>query len=94
VINVIYDVHLDYMLEEVLPAIKAHFPTQHSREIQIGIQQDNVPHHFTSKDAMWIARINHKAEDIWHFRLLEQPPNLPDTNTLDLGFFASIQSIQ
>lgn len=30
----------------------------------------------------------------WIFRLICQPPNSPDFNVLDLGLFASLQSIQ
>ena len=32
--------------------------------------------------------------DGWNIKLLNQPPNSPDTNILDLGFFNSIQSLQ
>jgi hypothetical protein len=32
--------------------------------------------------------------DGWDIRLLNQPVNSPDLNVLDLGFFASIQSLQ
>ncbi|RHY13927.1 hypothetical protein DYB32_010888, partial [Aphanomyces invadans] len=34
------------------------------------------------------------STDGWTFVVRSQPPNSPDLNVLDLGFFASIQSLQ
>jgi hypothetical protein len=50
-------------------------------------------HHHTSKsdEPLWIAA--NERENHWRFELDEQPPNSPDTNVLDLGFFAPIQSM-
>ena len=33
-------------------------------------------------------------KDGWNMQIISQPPNSPDFNILDLGFFNSIQSIQ
>ena len=34
------------------------------------------------------------TSDGWDIKLMNQPPNSPDFNILDLGFFNSIQSLQ
>jgi hypothetical protein len=90
--NVTYRVYLEYMLQKVLPAIKQKFPRNHAPSIHIGIQHDNAPSHFKGDDPGWQAATN--QEMVWRFYLKEQPTNLPDTNVLDLGFFASIQALQ
>jgi hypothetical protein len=91
-INVNYQVYIYYIINRVLPAIKSRFPRNHNNNITIGIQHDNAPTHFSSNDENWQAAINNEA--VWKFKLNEQPANSPDTNILDLGFFASIQAIQ
>jgi hypothetical protein len=58
----------------------------------IGIQHDNAPSHFTEDDPQWVNLVQN--DPYFRFSLKQQPPNSPDTNVLDLGFFASIQSMQ
>jgi hypothetical protein len=91
-INVTYDVYKDFFFEKVIPAIKTKFPREHNPNITIAIQHDNAPSHFREDDPAWIAMVN--TEVNWRFKLDEQPANSPDTNVLDLGFFASIQTMQ
>jgi hypothetical protein len=91
-LNVTYDVYLDYFINKVIPAIKRRFPRNHYRNLTINIQHDNAPVHFHEQDPTWRELV--EAETLYDFRLSEQPANSPDTNVLDLGFFASIQSIQ
>ncbi|CAM9963095.1 unnamed protein product, partial [Ascophyllum nodosum] len=55
------------------------------------VQQDNAPSHNIVDDPDIVAA---GTADGWNIRLINQPPNSPDTNILDLGFFNSIQSLQ
>jgi hypothetical protein len=91
-INVNYSTYKNYFFNKLIPAIKRVFPRQHNNNMSIGIQHDNAPAHFTSDDTSWKAL--QEEEVNWRFHLKEQPANSPDTNVLDLGFFASIQSMQ
>lgn len=80
----------DYLLTKVFPAIKANWPRKDRNEI-IFVQQDNAKPHVapTDPDVMKAG-----TEGGWNIKLLCQPPNSPDLNCLDLGLFASMQSIQ
>jgi hypothetical protein len=91
-VNVTYQVYISFIINKLLPAIKAKFPRQHNPFLHIGLQHDNAPSHFGMDDPYWKAAIN--QETFWKFHLKEQPANSPDTNVLDLGFFCSIQSLQ
>jgi hypothetical protein len=93
-INVDYDTYLNYVLEFVMPAIKQQFPRNHSRQLHVGIQHDNAPVHFDKMDNAWVDFVQHPENRHWGFHIKEQPPNSPDTNVLDLGFFTSIQAMQ
>ena len=55
------------------------------------MQQDNAPAHRITDDPDIVAA---GTADGWNITLMNQPPNSPDTNILDLGFFNSIQSLQ
>lgn len=57
----------------------------------IYIQQDNACPHLGPTDQLF-----HEAsqQDGFDIQLICQPPNSPDLNILDLGFFRAIQSIQ
>ncbi|ETI38655.1 hypothetical protein F443_15671 [Phytophthora nicotianae P1569] len=57
----------------------------------IYIQQDNAKPHVSPRDSYVM---NTGQSDGWNIVVMFQPPNSPDLNVLDLGFFASIQSIQ
>ncbi|ETW01632.1 hypothetical protein H310_06263 [Aphanomyces invadans] len=73
--NVEAETFRDYVLNKVVPAIKAKFP---SISKCVSLQHDNATPH---------SSIDDKA-------LAKQPPNSPDLNVLDLGFFAPIQTLQ
>jgi len=64
------DVIREFMINQVLPAIRAKWPRE-----DVG-------------NPIFIQR------DGFHIRLISQPPNSPDFNILDLGFFRAIQAIQ
>ena len=57
----------------------------------IYIQQDNAKPHIAVDDAEFLQEAPQDGFDI---RLRFQPPNSPDLNVLDLGFFRAIQSLQ
>jgi hypothetical protein len=76
----------------VVPTIENKYLRGHNTNININLQHDNAPAHFTKEHLALIAMNNEQVG--WLLSLKEQPPNLPDTNTLDFGFFVAIQSIQ
>lgn len=78
------------ILENVIPAIKSKFPTSYKHK-PIYVQQDNAKPHSSIDDDDIVAE---GSRDGWSIRLTSQPPNSPDFNVLDLGFFNSIQSLQ
>ncbi|RHY66333.1 hypothetical protein DYB38_007634, partial [Aphanomyces astaci] len=86
-VNVNKTVYRDYVINKVIPAIKASFPSADKRVV---LQHDNATHHASITD----AELEAVSTDGWKFVLRRQPPNSPDLNALDLGFFASIQSLQ
>ena len=76
--------------DKVMPAIREKFPIE-SKEHNIVIQQDNAKPHTKVSD----VTINEAGQrEGWNITLECQPPNSPDLNVLDLGFFNAIQSIQ
>ena len=81
--------HEKMMIEHVLPALKEKWPG--SKKETIYIQMDNVKPHTQAVDRRF-----HEAakEGGWDIRIRRQPAKSPDVNTLDLGFFNSIQSLQ
>jgi len=78
-----------YMIDKLIPEIQARWPREARHEI-IWIQQDNAPSHVLVDDAVFAAAVARTGLDI---RLMNQSPNSPDMNCLDLGFFASLQSL-
>ena len=58
--------------------------------MSIFIQQDNARTHIAVDDPAFVAAAQ---ADGWDIRLTCQPPNSPDLNVLDLGFFAAIQAL-
>ena len=74
----------------MLPAIKAKLPREDIAK-PIYIVQDSAPSHIEVNDALFCE---HAKKDGFDIRLVCQPPNSPDFNILDLGFFRAIQSIQ
>ncbi|XP_041994191.1 uncharacterized protein LOC121744669 [Salvia splendens] len=79
----------DCLIHKNIPAIKAKWPVGASKDIYI--QQDNATPHITAMDTDFQAVAN---SDGFKIQLICQPPNSPDTNILDLGFFRAIQSLQ
>jgi hypothetical protein len=79
-----------FMINQVLPAIRAKWPREDVGK-PIFIQQDNAPTHLKLDDPEFCEADKQEGFDI---RLICQPPNSPDFNVLDLGFFRAIQAIQ
>ncbi|KAI5439433.1 hypothetical protein KIW84_024998 [Lathyrus oleraceus] len=84
------EVSRNFLINKVLPAIKEKWPREHAMET-IYIQQDNAPCHVSIDDEEFRKAASEGGFDI---RLSCQPPNSPDLNVLDLGFFNVIQSLQ
>lgn len=78
-----------YMIGKLLPAIVAKWPREDAGQT-IWIQQDNAPSHVPAHDEQFATAVTQTGFDI---RIMKQPPNSPDMNALDLGFFASLQSL-
>jgi hypothetical protein len=79
-----------FLINKVLPAIKAKWPHEYARET-IYIQQDNASCHVPTNDPEFCAAA---AEGGFDIRLMCQAPNSPDLNILDLGLFNSIEAVQ
>lgn len=77
------------MLRQILPAIKMKWPAGLSRNIFI--QQDNARPHIKDNDEDFRQAA---TGDGFNITLVQQPPNSPDTNINDLGWFRALQSIQ
>ncbi|XP_074292108.1 uncharacterized protein LOC141618957 [Silene latifolia] len=77
------------LLEKVLPEIKRKWPENASKTIYI--QQDIARPHIKNSDADFREATTSDGRNI---QLVQQPPNSPDMNVLDLGFFRAIQSLQ
>lgn len=76
--------------ELVIPAIIEKWPHDRNRRC-IRIQQDNAPGHFSNVEFDELLEgFNTRGLQIGMYC---QPPNSPDLNILDLGFFASLQSM-
>jgi hypothetical protein len=88
--NITRDVIRDFMINKILPAIRAKWPREDVRS-PIYIQQDNAPTHLKVDDPLFCEAAKQHGFD---FRIISQPPNSPDFNILDLGFFRAIQTIQ
>lgn len=78
------------VLEQVVPSMMELWPIE-ERGQPIFIQQDNAKTHIDSEDQDFRCVASQNGFDI---RLVRQPPNSPDLNVLDLGFFRSIQALQ
>ncbi|KAH0730970.1 hypothetical protein KY289_002158 [Solanum tuberosum] len=90
IISVTKDITRACLIEKVLPAIRSKWPALDSN-IPIFIQQDNARPHIGVNDLEFVEAAQKDGFDI---RLCFQPPNSPDLNVLDLGFFRAIQSLQ
>ncbi|ETV96549.1 hypothetical protein H310_10260 [Aphanomyces invadans] len=86
-VNLDAAVYRKYVITRVIPAIKLKFPTANKRVV---LQHDNATPHGSLIDADFAS----VSTDRWTFVVRCQPPNSPDLFVLDLGFFASIQTLQ
>ena len=87
--SVTKDVIRSCLIEKVLPSIQTKWPGSVGEPIYI--QQDNARPHIHPMDPKFLEAACKNGFDI---RLTFQPPNSPDMNVLDLGFFRAIQSLQ
>jgi len=87
--SVTKEVSRDFLVNKVLPAIKEKWPAE-EKGLPIYIQQDNVRTHIAVDDPAFVQAAQ---ADGWDIRPTCQPPNSPDLNVLDLGFFAAIQAL-
>lgn len=83
------DIYREFLINKVIPAIAACWPVEDAANT-IWIQQDNARTHVPLEDDAFAAAVAQTGLDI---RIMNQPPNSPDMNVLDLGFFASLQSL-
>jgi hypothetical protein len=82
----------DILINKIFPAIRSSWPKDPNQEVtHILIQLNNAKPHPRPDDE---ELIQEGKKDGFDIRLIYQPPNSPDTNVLDLGFFQSIQSLQ
>jgi hypothetical protein len=88
-LNVTRLVSREFLIQKVLPAIKEKWPLE-DRWSPIFIQQDNAKTHVLPNDPEFLEAA---AAGGWNISLICQPPNSPDTNILDLGLFAALQSL-
>ncbi|XP_023737125.1 uncharacterized protein LOC111885068 [Lactuca sativa] len=89
ILAVTKEIMRSWLIEKVLPAIKAKWPPNHTGPIFI--QQDNAKPHIDVNDSEFIEA---SSQDGFDIRLCFQSPNSPDLNVLDRGFFWAIQSLQ
>jgi hypothetical protein len=79
-----------FYIDKVLPSVMDVWPIE-DIGIPIFIQQDNARTHIDINDEEFCQAVKESGFDI---RLMCQPPNSPELNVLDLGFFRAIQSLQ
>jgi len=89
-LNVTADVYQDFLVNKVLPALVAKIPKGQLKR-GMKIQQDNASPHRTATTQVLQA---HPSWSKFKIAMANQPPNSPDFNILDLGFFNAIQSLQ
>jgi hypothetical protein len=83
-------IYKKFIMEKVLPAIKEKWPQYH-RNMGIKLQKDNAKPHMIHNDPEVLEKLNNMTVSV---NLFGQPPNSPDLNVLDLGYFAAIQALQ
>jgi len=82
------------MINDVVPAIQARFPTcEQTRYSTIYIQQDGAPSHIPTKheNDPWFEEMEELGISE-RIKLVTQPANSPDANINDLGFFNALQA--
>lgn len=85
------DEYLQMLIEKVIPSIRLLWPRNDEKKMTIFIQQDNARPHTNPNLGLFVEVAQQGEFDI---RLKCQPPNSPEINVLDLGFFRAIQSLQ
>ncbi|XP_028789840.1 uncharacterized protein LOC114745810 [Neltuma alba] len=80
----------NFLCNMMLPTIKEKWPRDDVGETII-IQRDNVPCHINDNDEEFRRVTCDSGFDI---HLMSQPPNSPNLNVLDLGYFNAIQALQ
>lgn len=84
------DKYRELMIDHVLPAVLAHFPTAYLERHGVIIQQDGAKSHIKDDDPQWLEAVRETGCKI---KLQTQPAQSPDLNINDLAFFRSIQSL-
>jgi hypothetical protein len=88
-IPVTLEVYRQLLCHQVLPAIAEKWPNITTRRHPIRLQQDGAKSHINPNDETFaLAAAFLEIPCV----LYTQPPNSPDLNVLDLGFFRAIQS--
>ncbi|GAA0162730.1 hypothetical protein LIER_18760 [Lithospermum erythrorhizon] len=90
ILSITQDVIRSCLIEKVFHAIKEKWPHYRQNSI-IYIQQDNTRPHISPFDDKFCETAQGDGFDK---QLTCQPPNSPDLNVLDLGYFRGIQSLQ
>lgn len=80
----------EMLIDCVLPAVLAKFPTVYLDRYGIRLQQDGAKSHIDPNDPEWLEAV---AATGCKISLYTQPAQSPDTNLNDLAFFRSIQSL-
>lgn len=83
------EVYKSFLIEKVIPAVFEKWPG--SRPFNVTLQQDNARSH-VSVDNAEVAQAGRRNRSV--VSLTAQPPNSPDFNILDLGFFRAIQALR
>ncbi|GMF37369.1 unnamed protein product [Phytophthora fragariaefolia] len=78
------------LIDNLIPAIKARWP-QNQKHMHIRLQQDYARPHVDEDDPLVLSA---RCSDGWTIMLSNQPAQIPDLNSLDLGFFSSNQSLR
>ncbi|RHY39373.1 hypothetical protein DYB30_002754 [Aphanomyces astaci] len=88
-VTVTRDTYKAMIIDNVIPAIRSKWPSDETKRVKI--QQDNARPHVPPSDAAIVAACKAMG---WDMEVVFQPPNSPDLNVLDLGFFRAIQTLQ
>ncbi|ETV79928.1 hypothetical protein H257_07131 [Aphanomyces astaci] len=88
-VSVTREVYTTMLLDNAIPAIKAKWPQGETKGVII--QQDNAKPHVPPSDPRIVAACTGGG---WAMQVRFQPPNSPDLNVLDLGFFRALQTLQ
>ena len=75
-------VYKRFPIEKVIPAIKDKWPNPPPYKVKL--EQENAKVHVLLNEPDVVAAKHRNRQDV---DLVAQPPNSPDLNTIDLGFF-------